>query len=83
MNTVRMIAVGSLLHVKQMSRSPFEIAINLVVPIVEGRRMGPPKPVLALLRRVPQVSLVPAYLIGVGLRPEHAPDFARRRARDS
>src|SRR3954447_6942466 len=56
---------------------------NLVVPIVEGRRMGPPKPVLALLRRVPQVSLVPAYLIGVGLRPQHAPDFARRRPKDS
>jgi 2-polyprenyl-6-methoxyphenol hydroxylase-like FAD-dependent oxidoreductase len=56
---------------------------NLVVPIVEGRRMGPPKPVLALLRRVPQVSLVPAYLIGVGLRPEHAPDFARQRPEDS
>jgi ABC-2 type transport system permease protein len=31
-----MIAVGSLLHVKQMSRSPFEIAINLVVPIVQA-----------------------------------------------
>src|SRR4051812_12638202 len=56
---------------------------NLVVPIVEGRRMGPPKPVLALLGRVPQVSLVPAYLIGVGLRPQHAPDFARRRPEDS
>jgi 2-polyprenyl-6-methoxyphenol hydroxylase-like FAD-dependent oxidoreductase len=51
---------------------------GLVSPIVEGRRMGPPAPVLALMRRVPQVSVVPAYLIGVGLRPEHAPDFARR-----
>jgi 2-polyprenyl-6-methoxyphenol hydroxylase-like FAD-dependent oxidoreductase len=50
----------------------------LVAPIVEGRRMGPPRPVLAVLRRVPRVSLVPAYLIGVGPRPEHAPDFARR-----
>jgi 2-polyprenyl-6-methoxyphenol hydroxylase-like FAD-dependent oxidoreductase len=56
---------------------------GLVAPIVEGRRMGPPKPVLALIRRVPQLSLGPAYLIGVGLRPEHAPDFARRRTRDS
>jgi 2-polyprenyl-6-methoxyphenol hydroxylase-like FAD-dependent oxidoreductase len=55
----------------------------LVAPIVEGRRMGPPKPVLALMRRVPQVSFGPAYLIGVGLRPEHAPDFARRRTRAS
>ncbi|MCU1667594.1 MAG: hypothetical protein JWP40_521 [Blastococcus sp.] len=52
----------------------------LVTPIIEGRRMGPPKPVLALMRRIPQVSLVPAYLIGVGLRPEHAPEFARRHA---
>jgi 2-polyprenyl-6-methoxyphenol hydroxylase-like FAD-dependent oxidoreductase len=50
----------------------------LVAPIVEGRRLAPPRPVLALLRRVPQLSFVPAYLIGVGLRPEHAPDFARR-----
>jgi 2-polyprenyl-6-methoxyphenol hydroxylase-like FAD-dependent oxidoreductase len=53
---------------------------GLVAPIVEGRRMGPPAPVLALLRRVPGVSLVPAYLIGVGVRPEHAPPFARRPA---
>jgi 2-polyprenyl-6-methoxyphenol hydroxylase-like FAD-dependent oxidoreductase len=55
---------------------------GLVTPIIEGRRMGPPKPVLALLRRIPQVSLVPAYLIGVGLRPEHAPEFARRHTRE-
>ncbi|WP_219415740.1 FAD-dependent oxidoreductase [Pseudonocardia nigra] len=51
---------------------------GLVHPILEGRREGPPKPLMALLRRVPAVSAVPAYLIGVGLRPEHAPRFARR-----
>ncbi|MFY1669816.1 FAD-dependent oxidoreductase [Plantactinospora sp. WMMB334] len=51
---------------------------NLVAPIVEGRRAGPPRPVLAVLRRIPAVSLGPAYLIGVGVRPEHAPPFARR-----
>jgi 2-polyprenyl-6-methoxyphenol hydroxylase-like FAD-dependent oxidoreductase len=50
----------------------------IAAPIVEGRRMGPPAPALALLRRVPKASFVPAYLIGVGLRPEHAPAFARR-----
>jgi ABC-2 type transport system permease protein len=33
---IRLIAVGSLLHAKQLSRSPFEIAINLVVPIVQA-----------------------------------------------
>jgi 2-polyprenyl-6-methoxyphenol hydroxylase-like FAD-dependent oxidoreductase len=53
---------------------------GLVASIIDGRRMGPPAPVLALLRRVPQLSVLPAYLIGVGVRPEHAPDFARRPA---
>jgi 2-polyprenyl-6-methoxyphenol hydroxylase-like FAD-dependent oxidoreductase len=50
----------------------------IAAPIVEGRRMGPPEPALALLQRIPKASFVPAYLIGVGLRPEHAPAFARR-----
>jgi len=56
---------------------------GVVAPIVEGRRMGPPAPVLALLRRFPQVSYLPAYLIGVGVRPEHAPNVARRPAKVS
>jgi 2-polyprenyl-6-methoxyphenol hydroxylase-like FAD-dependent oxidoreductase len=55
----------------------------LVAPIIDGRRMGPPKPALAILRHVPQTSFVPAYLIGVGLRPEHAPPFAARPTPDS
>jgi len=50
----------------------------VVVPIINGRRTGPPRPALAILRRVPQASYIPAYLIGVGLHPEHAPAFARR-----
>jgi len=53
---------------------------GVVGPIVEGRRMGPPAPVLALIRRVPQLSVLPAYLIGIGLRPGHAPGYARRPA---
>jgi 2-polyprenyl-6-methoxyphenol hydroxylase-like FAD-dependent oxidoreductase len=56
---------------------------GLVAPILDGRRLGPPKPFLAVLRRVPQISFVPAYLIGIGLRPEHAPEFAKRPAQDS
>ena len=51
---------------------------GLVKPILDGRRMGPPEPVLAVLRRVPPASYLPAYLIGVGIRPEHAPAFAAR-----
>ncbi len=53
---------------------------GFVAPIVEGRRLGPPKPLVALMSRVPKASYIPAYLIGVGLRPEHAPPFARPRA---
>jgi 2-polyprenyl-6-methoxyphenol hydroxylase-like FAD-dependent oxidoreductase len=52
----------------------------LLDPVVEGRRTRPPRLVLALMDRVPQASFVPAYLIGVGYRPEHAPAFARRPA---
>ncbi|ROT33381.1 FAD-dependent oxidoreductase [Micromonospora sp. HM5-17] len=50
----------------------------LAEPILQGRWAGPPAPLLALLRRVPALTALPAYLIGVGLRPEHAPPFARR-----
>jgi 2-polyprenyl-6-methoxyphenol hydroxylase-like FAD-dependent oxidoreductase len=56
---------------------------SLVAPILDGRRIGPPELVLALLQRVPQTSFAPAYLIGIGLRPEHAPEFARRPAQGS
>ncbi|MFD1150892.1 FAD-dependent oxidoreductase [Saccharothrix hoggarensis] len=33
---------------------------------------------IRLLRRFPVLQAVPAYLVGIGLRPEHAPRFARR-----
>ncbi|WP_116040687.1 FAD-dependent oxidoreductase [Amycolatopsis palatopharyngis] len=51
----------------------------VVAPVVNGRKAGPPKPVIALMRVVPKASFIPAYLIGVGFRPEHAPEFARRQ----
>ena len=52
---------------------------SVVVPILDRRRSGPPAVALRLLRAVPGLTTVPAYLIGVGLRPEHAPAFARRQ----
>jgi 2-polyprenyl-6-methoxyphenol hydroxylase-like FAD-dependent oxidoreductase len=51
----------------------------MIKPVIEGRRGGPPKPLIALMRRIPKATVVPAYLIGVGFRPEHAPRFARRQ----
>ena len=53
---------------------------GVVKPILDGHRQGPPKPLLALMEHVPAARVIPAYLIGVGLRPEHAPPFARRPA---
>ena len=50
----------------------------LVAPILQGRRTGPPAPLLWVLEHLPFVSAVPARLIGLGLRSEHAPGFARR-----
>lgn len=49
-------------------------------PVLEGRRTGLPKLVRALMLRFPAASFVPAYLIGIGPLPEHAPEFARRPA---
>ncbi|MEU3016780.1 MULTISPECIES: FAD-dependent oxidoreductase [unclassified Nocardiopsis] len=54
---------------------------TLAEPIVRGERQGPPRAVLGLLRAAPWLTGVPAYVIGVGVRSEHAPDFARRPPR--
>ncbi|WP_026197188.1 FAD-dependent oxidoreductase [Sciscionella marina] len=43
------------------------------------RSAGPPQAVLRLVNRFPALTAVPAYLIGIGPLPEHAPRFARRR----
>jgi 2-polyprenyl-6-methoxyphenol hydroxylase-like FAD-dependent oxidoreductase len=34
--------------------------------------------VLGVVERLPWLSALPAYFVGVGIRPEHAPAFARR-----
>jgi len=47
-------------------------------PVLHGEIAGPPAGLLNLVERVPQLSVVPAYLMGVGIRPERAPAFARR-----
>ena len=36
MRTLRMLAVGTLLHAKHLSRSPLEITIALLVPVVQA-----------------------------------------------
>lgn len=50
----------------------------LVERVMRGGEAAPPEALSALLRRVPALSWIPARVIGVGVRPERAPDFARR-----
>jgi 2-polyprenyl-6-methoxyphenol hydroxylase-like FAD-dependent oxidoreductase len=52
---------------------------RLLGPIVRGSGIaGPPASFVRLMERMPWLAVIPAYLVGVGVRPEHAPDFARR-----
>jgi 2-polyprenyl-6-methoxyphenol hydroxylase-like FAD-dependent oxidoreductase len=53
--------------------------------VLLGGGIKPPPPALAkvvakLFEWIPSLSVIPAYTIGVGLRPEHAPDFAHRES---
>jgi len=52
--------------------------LHAVMERAMAGRMPKPTKLLPLLARFPQLSVVPAYLMGVGVRPEHAPTFARR-----
>jgi 2-polyprenyl-6-methoxyphenol hydroxylase-like FAD-dependent oxidoreductase len=47
-------------------------------PVVTGKRSGASPVFVALLRTLPWLRMLPTYLLGVGIRPERAPDFARR-----
>ncbi|GHF14564.1 hypothetical protein GCM10017786_55340 [Amycolatopsis deserti] len=50
----------------------------VIRPVIEGRRNGPPRPLVAVMNAIPAARRIPAYVIGVGLLPEHAPKWARR-----
>ncbi|HEU4359957.1 MAG TPA: FAD-dependent oxidoreductase [Mycobacterium sp.] len=49
-------------------------------PILRGENISPPTAFLNLMERLSWLSAIPAYFVGVGVRPEHAPAFARRDA---
>ncbi len=52
---------------------------GLLGPLLRGEDPTPPEALLSVVERLPWLSAVPAYFVGVGVRPEHAPAFARRR----
>jgi 2-polyprenyl-6-methoxyphenol hydroxylase-like FAD-dependent oxidoreductase len=51
---------------------------GLLGPLLRGADPTPPAALFSLVQRLPWLSIVPAYFIGVGVRPERAPAFARR-----
>jgi 2-polyprenyl-6-methoxyphenol hydroxylase-like FAD-dependent oxidoreductase len=46
--------------------------------LLRGEDPTPPAAFLGVMERLPWLSFLPAYFIGVGVRPERAPAFARR-----
>ncbi|MGD6980792.1 MULTISPECIES: FAD-dependent oxidoreductase [Citricoccus] len=51
---------------------------RFVEPVLDGTWAAPSPWFVSLVRRFPALTLLPAYLIGVGPLPERAPDWARR-----
>ncbi|MDQ1082420.1 MULTISPECIES: FAD-dependent oxidoreductase [Microbacterium] len=50
-----------------------------IAPVIEGRNAAIlPRAAGILLRIVPGLSVIPAFLVGIGPRPERAPRWARR-----
>jgi 2-polyprenyl-6-methoxyphenol hydroxylase-like FAD-dependent oxidoreductase len=60
-----------------------QVLARFLIPVVLRGDIKQPPPIVTnavarLFGWVPSLAVVPAYAIGVGLRPEHAPQFARR-----
>jgi 2-polyprenyl-6-methoxyphenol hydroxylase-like FAD-dependent oxidoreductase len=51
---------------------------NLVRPVLEGRQATFPKSIMWITQKFPFVRALPGYIVAIGPRPEHAPEFARR-----
>ena len=53
---------------------------GIIMPTLSGRPVRPPRTLVALLRHLPVLSVIPAFLVGIGPRPEKAPSWAHRSA---
>lgn len=51
---------------------------QVMEPVMAGAEITPPGALVGIMRRLPQLSAIPAYLVGTGVRPEHVPVPARR-----
>lgn len=57
----------------------FVVAATIADEEADRRPTSAPFP-LRLMQRFPLLQAIPGYFVGIGLLPEHAPDFARARA---
>jgi 2-polyprenyl-6-methoxyphenol hydroxylase-like FAD-dependent oxidoreductase len=51
---------------------------RMLTPVLAGKRVTYPTAPLFLTRVFPPLRAIPAYVVAIGFRPEHAPPFARR-----
>jgi 2-polyprenyl-6-methoxyphenol hydroxylase-like FAD-dependent oxidoreductase len=51
---------------------------QVLAPVMAGAEVTPPGVLVNILRRFPQLTAIPAYVVGTGIRPEHVPEPARR-----
>lgn len=52
----------------------------LVDPVLTEKKFRGPGWLVPIISRFRWLTVLPAYFVGIGVRPEHAPDFARRAA---
>ena len=52
---------------------------RIIGPALDGRTIQPPQRLITVLERLPVLTAIPAFIVGVGPRPERAPRWARRR----
>jgi hypothetical protein len=55
------------------------VIVNSIADDDAGRRPTTAPAPLKLMQRFPLLQAIPGYFLGIGLLPEHAPEFARRR----
>ncbi|MBP3083052.1 FAD-dependent oxidoreductase [Mycolicibacterium fortuitum] len=51
---------------------------QVMAPVMAGADIAPPGKLVRIVRRFPQLTAIPAYLVGTGVRPEHVAAPARR-----
>ena len=61
-----------------VTQSVQRVLHRALIPILRGEDLSPPAAFGAVVAKLPWLSAIPAYLVGVGVRPERAPSFARR-----